>query len=397
MKNFSLKKINFNNIVKKVVRWLIVIAAMTAFLYSFNQIDKQEIANTTNRDFQKGVVTAILIDNVTEDGSRSGSQTVLVELTTGSLKGEVVEATSSDGYLFGATCEVGTKVIVIQSIYEDIVNVTVYSYDRGMALLGYCLMFILIVALIGGWKGCKAIIALLFTLIFIIFFYLPFIYRGYSPFLGAVIVAIITTLFTMYMIGGWSKKTISATLGTVLGVIASGLFGHLFGVLCNITGYNVSNIESLTVLESINNMNIGELLFAGLLISSLGAVMDVAMSISSSINEIHEKSPELSFIELVKSGLTVGRDTMGTMINTLILSFTGGSLSVLVLDYAYDLPVLQLINSNTILIEIMQGLSGSLGIVITVPCVSIIAAFLATHAIHFRKKKPIEKIEETAS
>lgn len=136
---------------------------------------------------------------------------------------------------------------------------------------------------------------------------------------------------------------------------------------------------------------VGGLLFSGLLISSMGAVMDVAMSISSSMSEILKQNPEMTRKELFKAGIHVGRDMMGTDSNTLILAFAGSSVSMLLLDYAYNLPYQQIINSNNIGIAIMQGLSGSFGIVLSVPFTVLFASimYLKKH----RKAENTEAIE----
>ena len=156
----------------------------------------------------------------------------------------------------------------------------------------------------------------------------------------------------------------------------AGVSAWLFGVCADIDGYNVSNIEALSYVGQLTDIKIGGLLFSGILIASLGAVMDVAMSVSSAISEIHDKAPELSSVELFKSGMNVGRDMMGTMSNTLILAFVGSAVSELVINYAYNLPFRQIINSYNIGIEIMQGVSGSIGVILTVPAVAAITAFL---------------------
>ncbi len=143
-----------------------------------------------------------------------------------------------------------------------------------------------------------------------------------------------------------------------------------------ISGYNVSDIETLMTLWNTNRIQVGGLLFSGLLISCLGAVMDVAMSISSAIDEIYKQNTALSRKELFKAGMRVGRDMMGTDSNTLILAFAGSSVSTLLLDYAYDLPYQQIINSNNIGIAIMQGLAGSFGIVLSVPLTVLICTVL---------------------
>ena len=130
---------------------------------------------------------------------------------------------------------------------------------------------------------------------------------------------IITTLVTMYLIGGPTKKTVVATGGTVAGVVIAGFSATIFSIASGISGWNVSDIESLLTLWNVSGIQVGGLLFSGLLISSLGAVMDVAMSIGSSIGEIHAQNPTISRKELFKAGMHVGRDMMGTDSNTLIL------------------------------------------------------------------------------
>ncbi len=252
---------------------------------------------------------------------------------------------NDDHGLFGAACKPGMNVVVIQSISRDISIHTVYSMDREWAVVGFVLIFFAVVCLIGGKKGVQACVGLLFTFICIIWLYIPMIYKGYSPFLAAVLVAAITTFATMYLLGGWSGKTACAVLGTVSGVVIAGISAYLFGEAAHITGYNVANIESLMVLENIRGIRVGELLFSGLLISALGAVMDVGMSISSTVFEIHIQNPGLDRKELFRSGMNVGRDAMGTMVNTLILAFVGSGASTLLLNYAYELPYLQVINS----------------------------------------------------
>ena len=369
-----------NRTLQKPVQWLLsaaLIAAFVIFLICFNQVNIASLVATDGRTFERAKVLEVLMDNVQEDGSRVGQQMVMIEMKTGPMKGERVEATSNNGYLFGAACEPGMNVVVIQSISGEISIHTVYSVDREWAVLGFVLVFFAVVCLIGGKKGVQACVGLLFTFICIIWLYIPMIYKGYSPFLAAVLVAAVTTFITMYLLGGWSGKTACAVLGTVSGVVIAGISAYIFGKAAHISGYNVSNIESLMVLENIRSIRVGELLFSGLLISALGAVMDVGMSISSTVFEIHSQNPELGRKALFRSGMNVGRDAMGTMINTLILAFVGSGASTLLLNYAYELPYLQVVNSNYMVIEIMQGISGSLGVVMTVPIVSFIASFVA--------------------
>lgn len=200
--------------------------------------------------------------------------------------------------------------------------------------------------------------------------------KGTSPSLAAIFTATIVTAMTICLINGFTIKALSAILATFFGLLIAGLTADIFGYFTSLSGYNVSNIEALLFIGQNTLIDVGQLLFAGVLFASLGAVMDIAMDVSSAVQELHVKNPALTPKELFKSGMNVGRDIMGTMSTTLILAFFGGSLGVWVLDYVYDLPYLQLINSNSIGIEIMQGISGSFGVILTVPIVALFSAWL---------------------
>ena len=361
---------------KKIAAVLVMAVIYIAVLIVCNDIDKKEMVSTDGRTFEKAVVTEIVQDNLNEDGSRAGNQEVILRINSGELKGQEVEATSPDGMLFGATCEVGMKVIAIVSISDGNNLVTVYSQDRSMAIYGFAAFFVLCVCLVGGWKGFKSILSLAFTGVTILFILFPLMYRGYSPILMSVIICTIATIFSMAMIGGFSTKTVAATIGTVFGVIASAVAAMVFGHFAGISGYNVSDIENLIYVQQVTSIKVGELLFAGIIISALGAVTDVGVSVASTVQEIYNTDPTLGKRKLFMSGIHVGRDMMGTMVDTLILAYVGTALSTLVTNYAYDLSYNQLINSNNIGIEIMQSLAGSLGIVLAVPITALVAVEL---------------------
>ena len=372
---------------KKAVRYLIyflLVCVFAVFVIRLNQVEKTELVVRTGQTFEKAKVVKILQDNLEENGTRVGEQKVRVHMLTGVRKGEELDITSSSGYLFGAACKPGMKVIVMQSVAGDSTVASVYTQDRESVIYIFALIYLLALCMIGGKQGIKGCLGLVFTFFCVIFVYLPLVYLKYSPFWTAVFVCFITTLVTMYLIGGPTRKTCAATLGTLAGVVLAGISAWCFSKASGISGYNVSDIETLMTLWNTNRIQVGGLLFSGLLISCLGAVMDVAMSISSAIDEIYKQNSSLTRTELFKAGLRVGRDMMGTDSNTLILAFAGSSVSTLLLDYAYDLPYQQIINSNNIGIAIMQGLAGSFGIVLSVPFTVLICTVL------FHKNKQLD-------
>lgn len=374
---------------KKVVRYLIYllfVCVFAVFVFKLNQVKKTELVVRTGQTFEKAEVTEILQDNLNSNGTRVGEQKVRVKMLTGARKGEKLDVTSSSGYLFGAACTVGMKVVVMQSVAGETTIASVYSQDREWVIYIFALLYLLALCVIGGKQGIKGCLGLIFTFFCVIFVYLPLVYLRFSPFWAAVFICFLTTLVTMYLIGGPTKKTCAATLGTLAGVVLAGLSAWCFSKASGISGYNVSDIETLMTLWNTNRIQVGGLLFSGLLISCLGAVMDVAMSISSAIDEIYKQNNSLTRKELFKAGMRVGRDMMGTDSNTLILAFAGSSVSTLLLDYAYDLPYQQIINSNNIGIAIMQGLAGSFGIVLSVPLTVLICTVL------FHKNEAVSQV-----
>lgn len=378
MKSIKLNRPAVNKVFLRRAGVVLFTIAFAVFLYFFNQIEKTELLTNEGRSFEKATVIEVIDDNLTNSGIRVGSQTVKLRIDTGAHEGQEFTATSSSGYLYGAECTEGLKVIAIVSESGDLIDVSVYNYDRGGMLYLIILLFIAVLWLIGGKKGINSAIGLVFTFICIIFLFLPMIYRGVSPILSAVIIGILTTFVVMYLIDGFTVKSLCSMAGTVAGVVIAAGFAFMFSAMTHISGYNVSDAEELNYIGQMTNIDVGELMFAGILISALGAVMDVAMSVASTVNEIHDKNPQLGTKALFKSGINVGRDMMGTMSNTLILAFTGGSINTLVYIYSYNYSYYQVLNMYSIGIEIIQGISASLGVVLTVPFVAFITSFILT-------------------
>ena len=362
---------------KRIIFSIIILALYSVVLCFFNSnIEKTPLINSEGKTYAKAEVVEIINENAAEAGERAGSQKVLLEIKSGQYKGERLEAYSTDGYLYGADSEVGMTVMAVISESNGEKVVSVGGVYRGGAVVLILVLFLLSIWIIGGRKGLLAVISLVFTLVTIVGLFLPMIYRGVSPFLSAVISCVITTAVCMPLIGGMSKKTAASIFASVAGVIIAGILAFLFGKLTDVSGYNVSEIDELMFIAANTDIQVGELLFAGILIASMGAVMDVAMSVVTAVEEIHIKNPEMSARELFVSGMKVGNDTMGTMSNTLILAFVGSSINTLVTIYAYDYPMMYTMNLYSTCIEIIRGISGSMGVVFAVPIAAAASSFL---------------------
>ena len=176
------------------------------------------------------------------------------------------------------------------------------------------------------------------------------------------------------LIGDLTHKTAAAVLGTMCGVLFAALLGELATRIGSLTIYQTDEAEALLLLLSSYPIKLRGLFTSAILISAIGAVMDVSMSVSSAVSEIASLNPGIGFAKLFKSGLNIGRDAMGTMANTLVLAYAGSSLNMMVLIYSYGVSLNQLLNTDFVAIELIMAISGSVGIVMTVPCVAAIAA-----------------------
>lgn len=356
-----------DKIIRELGKYLIVIGIIIAIVTFYNSVERTPLQAEDNTEFVKAVVTETTGDNLPAVDGEGDSQEVTLLIKSGQHKGEEIQGYSLNGYLYGADCKVGTKVIVKLSEYDGSLSASVYNYDREAEIAVLVLLFLGMIWLVGGKKGFNSVLALIFTFIVIMMMYIPMIYIGCSPFLAAVAAVILITLMTHVLIADFSKKSVSAMIGTIGGVVVAGVIALVFGKAAHITGYNVDDIETLVYIGQNSRVDIGGMLFSGIIIASLGAVMDVAMSISTSLNELHEKMPDISGKELFQSGIIIGRDMISTMSNTLILAYVGSGINLLMIIYAYSYQMHQIINLYSIGIEIMSGLAGTMGIILTVP------------------------------
>ena len=276
----------------------VIVVMFLGALIAFNgRLDRPALRPTGGATFAKAVVEEVMSSNLDDsDVELQGNQTVELRITSGAYKGQTCEATSPYANQSGAKCVPGLRVIaLVNTDSEGNLVATVYNYDRGMVLWGLIALFLVILCLIGGKQGISSAVGLVFTFVCILFFYLPLMYVGVSPFVAATLTSVIVTVVVMSLIGGCSYKTLCSVLGTVTGVLIAGTTAHLFGYLGHISGLNVDDVETLAFIAQNSRLDVAGVLFSGILIASLGAVMDVSMSIASTIAEIHANSPELDF------------------------------------------------------------------------------------------------------
>ena len=344
--------------------------------------EDSELTAAQKRLFASARVIDVLAEDAQPDdwteGLRLGSQHLELEILSGPYKGAVLEAINYLTAYANVDCDLGTRVIVRLDVDEngDPYVVSIPNYDRGIVLMGMLAVFALLLILIGGKKGIMALLGLIYTLAGIWFLLIPMVLKGAPSIPSAIFIAALTAVASLLMLTGFSRKTLCAGLGCVCGVAAAGLFAWIVGIITPISGFNMSEAEELVLRAYDTPLEIRGLLVSGILIAALGAVMDVAMSIASACHELRTVDPEITSGRLFRSGMNIGRDAMGTMANTLILAFAGASFNMLLLFQVYHYPLIQIINSDTMAIELIQSVAGSVGIILTVPLVSMFSALL---------------------
>lgn len=322
----------------------------------------------------------------------TGYQDIQVEILTGAYKGERHDIRNSMSRLYNVKTKEGMTIIA--SIYlndSKIEGVGVYSYKRNAVLFALVALFFLVLFLVGGKNGLKSILALIFTCIMIVFYLLPSIFNGKDPIISAVITVAIVTVVSLLLISGRSKKTVAAMIGTLLGVIIAGLLAHFSGEISQISGLTLQDADDLIFIAERYGINIKGLMFVSILIASLGAIMDVGMSIASSIFEMHKLKSDIKPKELFKAGMNVGRDIIGTMSNTLILAFAGSSLNLMIFIMAAQMSYNQVTNLDIISVELIQGISGSIGIILTVPITALVSVMLIKGDFNSKGNKKVIK------
>lgn len=335
-------------------------------------------------EYENAVITEVLSDNTftdpAADNALRGEQILLAEVKTGQYRGEIMQVYGYVGPLYGGQLKVGDGATLLISTYADGSHVaTVYEYNRLPALAVIVAMFLIATVAVGGKVGAKSLVALAMTLVCLFWILIPLLMKGAPTLLTVFLVCAYITVVTMVILGGVQRKTVCAALGTIAGTALALLFGLAVQGLARVDGLRLTDMEPLLQLRQTGTpLGLRGLLVGGIVISALGAVMDVAMSIASALTEVHTVAPNRNTRELFRSGMNIGRDMVGTMTNTLILAFLGSGFALIIYLYSLGLSPYQLISSSYLTIEVVSSISSSIGVILSVPLTALISSVILT-------------------
>lgn len=355
----------------RLLRLAVPLVLVFLLLLWGSQVEKKILGPDTDSFYVRAKITGITENYATE--AFAGIQKVTAEVTRGEHKGKTCELNNPNAYHIGAYGSEGTRIVALVRVTGDgTLTGTVYNHDRTPMVYLLLGLFAAVTVLVGGKKGFATLCALAFTFLCVICMYIPLLYVGCNGILAAVLTAVTILAASLYILNGWSHKTLCAIIGTTLGVAVSGFLAMVVGRGFHLSGYNMDEVELLVYIANTTGLKIGDILYAGVLISSLGAVMDVSVSIVAAMDEVRQHARDLSPRELFASGMRVGKDMIGTMSNTLILAYTGSATGIIMNAYANDMAYLQLMSYNSVVIEILCGLCGTIGVILTVPLQALI-------------------------
>ncbi len=381
---------------KEILIYIATIIFSVVFILVGSKICAPVTEENTDENYYKAKVISVG-ETVTEEFSLDDENTMVTRSTTffeaeiknGEYKGEVVQCAQDMDYMYAYNSRdvaVGDSILIAEPSFdmetEDGEETWIFiEHNRIGTIVTMCIVFFLLIIMIGRLKGISTILSLLFAVLSVFMVYIPSLLKGFNIYVMTVIVALFMIFMSLIIINGWNKKTLCAVFGNTVGIAIAGVLTVIMTNALGLTGIIDEDYVLLTLLD--NPINLRGIVWGSVVIGALGAVMDVSMTIASAMNEFNDTMEGKSFKKMLRSGMNIGRDAIGTMTNTLILAYIGGALATVLLLMAYNKNILYLFNMEMIMAEIIQAVVGSIGILAAVPATAIFSAYV------FNKKKDV--------
>lgn len=378
----------------RAVLYVLTVLLSVAFLYAGNRLAAAGggvLPPLTGADFLPATVQTITSREVSELPGLAEGQTVqqvTLHFIAKQKDGTTVAAQQViDGYstVHLEEVRVGNRVLLYPNPDSATTAAAPYvldDYQRAGGTLAVCAVFCVLLLVFGRMKGLHTLVSLLLTFGAVFLVFLPLVLGGYNIYLSAIAVCIYAIVSTLLLVNGANAKTLVAIAGCSAGVLFAGLLTVLLSATLRLSGMASQEAIYLADLGTRNPVDLKAIVFAGILIGAVGAVMDVAMSLASALWELRETAAAPSFGMLLKSGMNIGRDMMSTMANTLVLAYIGSSLSTVLLLVAYASSLDGLFNREMIITEVLQAVIGSMAILLAIPLTSLIASAVYTRRRH---------------
>lgn len=309
---------------------------------------------------------------------RSGEQVCMVKLLGGRFKGQEAESYNmlSGSLETDKFFEVGDIALVVISYQDDqILSINMidhYRVDKEFVLM---LIFSVVLVIFARSIGLKSLLSFAISVLSIWKILVPSCLNGMNPIFTGLGIITVLTIVIISLVYGYDRRFFAASAGVMLGVITTCILGIIFTDLFKIHGAVMSYSESL-LYAGYQHLNLTQIFMASIFIGASGAIMDIAVDITSAVNEVVEKKPDISVKEAIMSGIHVGRAAMGTMTTTLLLAYSGGYLALLMVFMAQGTPIYNILNYKYVSAEILHTIVGSFGLVAVAPFTALMSGCL---------------------
>ena len=351
------------------------------FFYSPTVFAQTEVVNNPlKQETLEAVVSKVIEEKQIEVMQKKQLfQKLELEVTKGTFFGKKIIVENGNIPLANQQkYRIDDKVMV--SMSKDINGKTNYfisDYVRRDSLIVLFFIFIMVTILIAKWRGLMSLVGMGISFLVIFLFILPQISSGSNPVEIAILGSIVIIPISFFLSHGFNKKTFVAIAGTLVALIITGILSNIFVEAAHLTGFASEEAGFLQVVKQ-GSINMKGLLLAGIIIGVLGVLDDITISQSAIVFQLKEANNRLDIDELFKRAMSVGQDHISSMVNTLILVYTGAALPLLLLFVNNPHPFSEVVNYEIIADEIIRTLVGSIGLVLSVPITTFIATFVAS-------------------
>lgn len=334
---------------------------------------------SSNQSFYKKTIAKITIvsntksDMPTTNGKNEEmtKQEITAKILNGKYKDKNIklENTSSFSQVNDYNFKVNDEVFVsVQgSVDKQTVSGKILDFKRDNYLVYITMIFVVLILLIGGVKGFRSLTSVIINIV-IFSVVIQLFLNNWNLTLVCIIASILFIILSISIVCGINKKALSAVVGTMAGTLISMIIAIVVIQSCHWSGVHFEEMEFLTHPPE-------QIFYMEILIGTLGAIMDIAISISSAISEIYEKNPNIENKVLIRSAMEIGKDIMGTMANTLVFAYLSGSIPIILLVLRNSFPISYIVSINLSL-EIIRALTGSIGIVLSIPITILTSVLL---------------------
>jgi uncharacterized membrane protein len=311
---------------------------------------------------------------------RTGDQRCELKFINGKFKGQTatginqLKGSLESDKLFAVG---DTALVTIDYQGDQIGYVMMVDHYRINIELILAALFAIFLLLFAGKTGLRAIVSFVLTVLMIWKLLIPLYLKGYNPVIIGLLLTVTIIVLILSLVYGFESRSASAILGSILGVITTCILGILFTNLFKVHGAVMSNSESL-LYSGYQDLNLTQIFMASIFIGSSGAMMDLAVDITSAIYEVVTQCPGIKVKAAIKSGMNVGRAAMGTMTTTLLLAYSGGYIALLMVFMAQGTPVSHILNYKYVSAEILETIVGSFGLITVAPFTAITAGWILT-------------------